>query len=249
MQLYTRFGSVNFSVEEYKRPKFKVNILPFDGNYILNDTVTVNGNAKAFTGSNITDATVAYRIIRKPIWRAWWYYRGPLSSTEIQNGTVETNKKGEFTIKFKAIPDLSVKKSDYIDFNYNIIVDVTDINGETQTTEASLRVGYVDLKLDLNIPSSLQKSQQDTFKISSLNINNEFTPAKGVIKIYKLEDNEAALRKRLWTKPDKYLYTKEEWQKLFPGNVYEDENNIKAKEKENKVFEYKFDTEESKDLI
>jgi hypothetical protein len=40
--------STNFSVEEYKRPKFLVEISKPTGTYRLNENITVNGTAKAY---------------------------------------------------------------------------------------------------------------------------------------------------------------------------------------------------------
>ena len=58
-------GSVYFSVEEYKRPKFEVKFDPVEGSFKLGETVKVNGNAKAYAGSNIDGAEVTYRVTRQ----------------------------------------------------------------------------------------------------------------------------------------------------------------------------------------
>ncbi|MCF6183542.1 MAG: MG2 domain-containing protein, partial [Bacteroidales bacterium] len=70
-QIKSYYGTVSFSVEEYKRPKFEVKMLPFKGNYLLKETVTAEGEAKSYAGSPLSDATVKYRIIRTPKWRGW----------------------------------------------------------------------------------------------------------------------------------------------------------------------------------
>ncbi|NJO89517.1 MAG: hypothetical protein HC831_11635, partial [Chloroflexia bacterium] len=59
-------GSKYISVEEYKRPKFEVEMLPFKGNYLLNDEVEVEGKATSYSGAAISEANVKYRIIRTP---------------------------------------------------------------------------------------------------------------------------------------------------------------------------------------
>ncbi|NJN34841.1 MAG: hypothetical protein HC817_11895 [Saprospiraceae bacterium] len=68
-------GNHYFSVEEYKRPKFEVKIAPLEGTFVLNQNVTVKGNAKAFAGSNIDGAKVSYRVVREvrfPYWSWRW---------------------------------------------------------------------------------------------------------------------------------------------------------------------------------
>jgi uncharacterized protein YfaS (alpha-2-macroglobulin family) len=54
-----------FNVEEYKRPKFYVEVLKPTGTYRLFDSITVTGTSKAYAGNNIDGATVKYRVVRK----------------------------------------------------------------------------------------------------------------------------------------------------------------------------------------
>lgn len=52
---------------------------------------------------------------------------------EVTNGSCKTTK-GEFSINFTALPDLSIDKSLNPVFNYEITADVTDFNGETHSS-------------------------------------------------------------------------------------------------------------------
>ncbi|NTW32501.1 MAG: hypothetical protein HGB12_07740, partial [Bacteroidetes bacterium] len=54
-------------------------------------------------------------------------------------------------------------------------------------------------------------------------------------------------RERLWTRPDRFILTKDEYYKAFPYDLYEDENNMYKWEKEVIVFEKTYET--SKDSI
>jgi len=245
-QIYTPYGSKYIQVEEYKRPTFEVEMLPFDGNYILDDSVSVTGKATNFAGSNLTDATVDFRVQRQPIWRGWWYRYIPYTTVEIANGTITTDETGQFEIKFKAIPDLTFPVSEYMAFNYSITADVTDINGETQSTYKSVTVGYRALQLDINLMSTINKAQVEEdfydFRIYTQNLNYEDVDASGTIKIYKLKDNSEPLRSRMWTKPDTYLYTQNEWNTQFAGNIYDEEDQFKNYVEQSMVFESKFNT-------
>ncbi len=250
MQISTSYGTKYISVEEYKRPKFEVKMLPFDGNYLLNDSVEVKGEAKTFSGAMLTGAMVKYRVVRTPVFRGWWawYWGFPVTTTEIANGTTTTNDNGQYSIQFKAIPDLSVPKSNEIDFNYSIYVDVTDINGETQSTQKHIVIGYTSLVLSTDIYDKVNKNDKDTFKIFATNLNGEAINAKGYLTIYKLKDVDVPLRKRRWAMPDEYIYTGAEWKEKFPGNVYKDENDISKLEKEKQIFKTNFNTEKSRQL-
>jgi len=101
-------GYQSFSVEEYKRPKFKPEFNPITDTFKVNDSITVNGKAEAFAGSNITNAKVVYRVKRMVRYPRWYYWRGPYFNSEPQEitfGETKTNDKGEFEITFMALPD------------------------------------------------------------------------------------------------------------------------------------------------
>ncbi|MBI5219414.1 MAG: hypothetical protein HY958_10835 [Bacteroidia bacterium] len=249
MQITTPYGSKAVSVEEYKRPKFLVEMLPNNGIYKINEEVEVKGTAKAYSGANLTDVKVAYRVVRTPQWRGWWFCWYRFTDMEIANGAVTTNEKGEFSVKFNALPDLSVAKDNNIVFNYKIHVDVTDINGETQSAQGNIIVGYVALSVGLDMNPEMCKEAIDTIKILTQNLNSEFIPAKGNLKIFKISDPQNVLKDRLWERPDKYLFSEQEWYAEYPGNVYKEENEERKMKKGEQVFDRDFDTEKNKKLF
>ncbi len=58
-------GYYSFNVEEYKRPKFSVEVKKPAGTYRVNDSIKVTGIAKAYAGNNVDGAAVKYRVVRK----------------------------------------------------------------------------------------------------------------------------------------------------------------------------------------
>ncbi|MBL0145460.1 MAG: hypothetical protein IPP48_06555 [Chitinophagaceae bacterium] len=155
-------STTDFSVEEYKRPKFFVEVAKPKGTYKVYDSVKVTGTAKGYAGNLIDGANVKYRVVRKvryPIWWDWgWYRRGNFGrneEVEITNGTATTDAKGEFKITFKAQPDESVDKKSQPAFYYEVSADVTDINGETRSGETSVAVSYQLIKLDIAVADKL----------------------------------------------------------------------------------------------
>ena len=180
-----------FSVEEYKRPKFETNFKPVTETFKVNDSVLAIGTALAYAGSNITDAKVVYRVVRNVQYPSWYYWYRPWFNSEpqeISHGETTTNAKGEFEIKFKALPDESADKSSLPVFNYEITADVTDLNGETRSATTIINVGYHTLNANISIAEQLDKTKKDhTLSISTKNLNGEFVPAEGNIKIYKLK--------------------------------------------------------------
>ncbi len=244
MSLSNGSGTIYFSVEEYKRPKFEVTFKPVEGSYKLNENIKVNGNAIAYSGAKIDGAEVKYRVVRNASFPYWWYWwRGyyPTSAQmEIANGTTTSNDTGAFFVNFKAIADASVPKSYQPTYTYTIYADVTDINGETHSAQTYVSVAYTALNLNVSIPSLVEKENKKAFAIYSTNMSGQFEKASGTVAIYKLKEPEKTYKERAWSKPDKYIISKEEFEKAFPDEEYKDENNMYKWEKAEKVYEKTF---------
>ncbi len=245
-------SSSYFSVEEYKRPKFETKFKPVTETYKINDVITLKGEALAFAGSNITDAKVVYRVTRKVNYPHWYYWSRPnffSEPQEIAHGETVTNNKGSFEIDFKAIPDQSVDKKGLPVFKYEVTADVTDINGETRSATTIVNVGYHALTAKITINETLDKTKKDhEIAIGTKNLNDEFVPATGVIKIYKLKAPKTVLRKRPWAAPDYQTYSETQFKAHFPHDAYKNEDQPENWEKGDLVFNETFDTNKSKTL-
>jgi hypothetical protein len=224
-------ASYSFSVEEYKRPKFFTEIQKPKGTYRINDSIKVTGTAKAYAGNNIDGAKVSYRVVRKiryPIWWGWGYYKrfptGNNEEMEITNGITETDAKGEFNISFKAIPDETVDKKDQPIFYYEVSADVTDINGETRSGNTSVAVAYQALQLNINMPETIPADSLKNLMISSTNLNDIFEKANVNVTISKVQSPTKIFRERYWDMPDQFTLSKNEYEALFPYDIYKDEN-------------------------
>ena len=244
MSLSNGSGTIYFSVEEYKRPKFDVTFSPVKGSYRLDEMIKVEGLAKAYSGAKIDGAEVKYRVVRNASFPYWWYWwRGyyPQSAQmEITNGLTTSNDTGAFFIDFKAIPDLSIPKTYQPTYTYTVYADVTDINGETHSSQTYVRAAYTALSLDINIPTLLEKENKEAFVIYTTNMSGQFEAAQGKIEIYKVKEPEKTYRTRAWSQPDKFLLSKEEFEKTFPNDEYKDENNMYKWTRGEKVFEKTF---------
>ncbi len=242
-------GYTTFSVEEYKRPKFQTNFNPVKETYKVNDSVTVTGKAQSYAGSNITQAKVTYKVKRTVQFPRWYYWSRPIfrgSEQEITHGETLTDANGNYHITFKALPDASVPKSSLPTFEYEITADVTDINGETQSTSQTVKVGYHSLNAQIQVAENLQKDPKTTnLTISTTNLNGEFVPVKGIIKIYKLSAPNYVLRQRPWPAPDYQNWNKEDFKELFPHDAYKDEQDFRNWPMGKVVKELNFDTEKT----
>jgi uncharacterized protein YfaS (alpha-2-macroglobulin family) len=252
MMINDGYGQIAFSVEEYKRPKFEVNMKPLDGTYRLGDSITVKGEAKSYAGSVIDGAKVKYRVVRNATFPYWWYrwwnpYRSA-SAVEIKNGETITNADGTWSIDFKAIDDPTIDKSSMPVYTYSVTIDITDINGETRSTTGSVSIGYTTLALQCALPDMVDKSSKHSYTVSSNNLSGTFQPVSGTVEIYKLNSPSVPLRKRSWDQPDTAVMTKDEFSKLFPDDEFSNESDIRSWKREKKVISIPFNTKESKEL-
>jgi uncharacterized protein YfaS (alpha-2-macroglobulin family) len=247
MRIQNETGSVYLSVEEYKRPKFEMNFEPVKGSYRLNDKITLMGKAVSYSGANVSDAQVQYHVTRTarfPEWIRYWRSFFPSSpALEISNGTAATDENGNFQISFIAIPDNSISKETEPTFNYQVTADVTDVNGETYSDEESIGVSYKSLFLETDLKDIWNKDDQGQFIIHSKNTAGNFEPAQGQITIYKLKEPGKLLRKRLWTKSDKFTLKEDEYVNAFRYDVYDNEDEIAKWEKGDQVFSSAFGTQ------
>lgn len=232
------------SVEEYKRPKFLVELNKPTGTYKLNENITVNGTAKAYAGNVIDDAKVKYRVVRQTIMPLWYGRFGKMiwppygeQEMEITHGEATTDAKGEFHIQFKAIPDNKVDKKDQPTFYYKVYADVTDVAGETRSGNTQVAVAYQALKLNLLAPDKLHTDSLNRINISSTNLNDLFEKTTVTVTIHKLKTPDRVYRKRYWPQPDQFVFTQAEYYSLFPYDEYKDENQPSKWEKAEKVAE------------
>jgi hypothetical protein len=227
-----------FNVEEYKRPKFFVEINKPTGTYRLQDSVTVKGIVKAYAGNNIDGAKVIYRVVRKvryPIWWGWgsYYGRGKIAypgsseEMEITNGVTNTNAAGEFLVTFKAIPDETVDKKGQPVFMYEVNADITDINGETRSGNTTVAVAYQMLQLDIVSANKMEADSIKSIKIKSTNLNGIFEKTTVNIALYKLRSPNLIFRERYWNIPDQFVMSYDEFKTNFPLDIYSDEDQMK----------------------
>jgi len=239
-------GSVSVSVEEYRRPTFEVSFKPVEGNYRLGETVQLGGKATGYAGNNIDGATLRYRVVRTarfPWWIRGWYCPLPSSpEIEIANGEAKTSPDGSFIISFPAIPDYAIDKKNNPVFDYRISADITDINGETQSSRQTVSVGYVSLFVQVDVPEKVNLSRDSLIKISTSNMNGRPTPAKVTLVLQRVHQPDRIFKTRMWNRPDINLMQREKFYDLFPNDIYDDENNPTAWSKDPPLFEKTFNT-------
>lgn len=236
-----------FQVEEYKRPKFYVEFQPVKGTYRVNDSVKVSAKALAYAGNNIDGAQVQYRVIRKARFPyPWLMWRSPFQSEsrEIAHGEVKTAADGTFNITFPALPDLKVPAALKPVFTYAVSATVTDINGETHSGDQTVSAGYQALEIKVELPGTVLQQDLDSVKIITQNLNGSFEPAAVAVSVSPVKPPARLLRSRYWSKPDQFVIPQAEYEKAFPHDVYNDEDNHESWTREKAVLTQSVTTSE-----
>ncbi|MEO1260733.1 MAG: alpha-2-macroglobulin family protein [Bacteroidota bacterium] len=254
MSLVSSIGgnAKTFKVEEYKRPKFEVTFDPVGESYRINDQVTVNGNAKAYAGNQIDGANVTWRVVRKTSFPWYWYRWGRLpwmgETMEIAHGTATTDENGNFDLEFKAVPDKRIHADKKPQFNYTIYADVTDITGETQSGESSVKVGYI--AMNVSIPMAEQTNVDSLKKLDLLitNLNGQKEEAQGSIVVELLQSPDQIFIDRYWQPTDTRLLPEATFKKNFPQFAWRDEDAPANWNVEKIVLQETFDTEKSTEI-
>ncbi|MGG7034434.1 MAG: MG2 domain-containing protein [Flavobacterium sp.] len=217
-------SEIRFKVEEYKRPKFEVIFEPNKETYLVNQNITVKGNAKAFAGNNVTGSKVAYTITRFTHYSNYLRPQNYKQPEILTTGETKTDENGKFSIEFIAKPSEKTKKEDLPIFAFEIKADVTDINGETRSNKTIVNVGYQSLKIGVTLPSIIETKDNNSLKISTTNLNGEFIPTQGELKFYFVKENQNKFKPRVWEKPEIAGISDEDFNKLFPYEINEDKN-------------------------
>ncbi|MBN2669296.1 MAG: hypothetical protein JXR60_08705 [Bacteroidales bacterium] len=227
MHISSKYGNAYISVEEYKRPNFEVKFKPFDGAYQLNETVNINGFAKAFSGAMISSATVNFSVKRTPeyAWYSRYYYR-QVQTQEIVSGTKTTDENGEFDISFETKVDPQDQAEGLV-YHYEINVDVVDISGETHSVNKSIRVGMVDLSLSIDIPNLLLNSDVDSFYVRARNLNGEMVKASVDMEIVQLEPENNLGKLTYWDKGNTNMISNSAFLSALPEYKTHDKNEEK----------------------
>lgn len=222
-------NELEFSVEEYKRPKFYIGFDTIQNAVQLNDTIHVTGHATAFAGNAIDGATVKYTVTRKTRFiYPWLFWRFPSPASpnlQIVTGTVQTDANGNFEIVFPAVPDSSISKITKPVFDYEIEATVTDINGETHDMETIVSIGYQSIFLEILTPADNEISTFKKVNISAKNFSRKEQDVNARFIMSPIQSPAIAKRERYWEAPDLFIYTKSEYEKYFPYDEYKNEND------------------------
>lgn len=228
-----------FKVEEYKRPTYFISMDTPSDSYKVGDKIQVTGKAEAYAGYGIDGAKVSYKIFRHVHFPYSWrcYLWPPINSSKIllQSGETKSHADGTISVPLQLSADGSIDKSLAPIFNYSIELTVTDVTGETKLSTVHLSAGYDSEFISISA-NDVINNNDDSVIVTVHNINNKPIDKLVNVSIYKLVDKEEK-RKRLWEAPSDKMFSKVEFEKIFPHDEYESNSSLFEREKSKLIFQ------------
>lgn len=180
-------GQTGFRVEEYKRPKFQVELLSPTEAPKLGAATKVTGKATAYTGAAIGGAKVKWRVergVQMPYWCWWWQ---PPETRAVAHGTAVTAADGTFELEFTAAPDRTVPEKNEPVFSFRIHADVTDTTGETRSDDRSIRVAYTALQATVGADDWQTPERPVAFTVTTRSLDDGPQVVEGTLTIHALK--------------------------------------------------------------
>lgn len=239
MRIAALNNSAFFGVEEYKRPSFEVKINAPTTDSKLNTEVSLTGEAKSFAGYAVDNAQVEYRVIRKSFfpYRYFGFHFIQDAEKDIASGNISTDKAGNFEVTFETKADEN--SNDKLIYQYILSVDVTDANGETQSSSFTLLASEKSLLIRTDIPDKIRNKDSLLFELSTTNLNGKDIESEIDIEIAELKLPNKLLRTSLWQAADTFLLSRSEFEKLFPMDIYTADDNDPTKYDIERILETK----------
>lgn len=213
-------------VEEYKPPKFMVTIdAKQEGTSeppAFGRPFTLQGMARAYSGASLAGAQVKYSITRWPYGGDFWRYNYPIYEREaVASDTIEVASDGTFDITFTPQPDSLIDPSIKVNYQFVVVVEVTDLNGETHEAGTDFRIGYENRTLALmGVEGQTTSLPSIAYSLTDINSN----PLKGTVKVsvQRLAVAKPLLKHPVYENEGGYVHTltRELFHEHFPGYYY-----------------------------
>lgn len=207
--------SQTFSVEQYKKPEYKVTVTPENTQYLNSETIEAKIKADYYFGSPVANAEVEYNIFKqryyKPWWSyseyAWWYadyYENQdensmyNNSEMIYSGKGSLNEYGEMTIYYNIKEDFKNDNngrdwwwygwSDETDYRYIIQAKVVDKSRREIDGIGTVLVTRGKFFITANANKYLYKPNDDvTITVRTMDFSDKPVSTDFLISIYKYD--------------------------------------------------------------
>jgi len=207
------YGTYPIKVEQYKRPKFYIELNEIPTTNVLDSINVLSGKVMTYSGFPLQHSKISYSI-RNEEQRM---FGASLSSNDFSHqGSVVTDSLGNFIIKF--IPKHKGQDINY----YKLSMSVSDINGETHIKEKSFSVALYPNNLTINTKSKYYNNEKISFSIKMINSKAYTLPVSGDYCIYKLKPEDRVIfNTNFYSKNLYQLYEYKDFISYFPHLSYD----------------------------
>lgn len=205
--------SQTFSIEQYKKPEYKVSVTPEKAQYLNNETIEAKIKADYYFGSPVAGAEVEYNIYKqryyKPWWSyseyAWWYEDFYATQDEnymynnsemIYSGSGTLNEYGEMTVYYNIKETFKFSNNqrdwrwyvwnDDTDYQYIIQARVVDKSRRQISGVGTVLVTRGQFFITANTNKYLYKPNDDViFTVRTLDFSDKPVSTDFSVNIYK----------------------------------------------------------------
>ena len=224
-------GSTTIRVEEYKRPTFEVTFNTPEQEFKIGDSISISGKVAALSGFGLDNVKFRYEVIRKTSFpfRYWNWNPYYVDDKTIATGESVTSIDGSFIVGFQLIPSKSVPVHNIPLFRYEISIEATNKQGETQrgtfTVVATYNKYALSVETDEN-PSheTMEIREFKNLHVTAANINGKPVSTKVECKLFKY--NDITKYDRDLGDFDRQLLSNQQLDEYFPNFDYYSKENI-----------------------
>lgn len=207
----------NFEVAEYKKPEYKVEVVPGTPMIVGGNTTSATIKANYFFGYPVTNAKVKYTVYAKPDYSLRWEllpepdhspyfddweededysYDDSYAGSPIAEGYATTDENGEAKITFdtkkvEVDPNSFYSESESMPQEYKIEAEVTDISRKTAVGMNKFTVLLGDFALFMDTDSYIYSTDQDiNLKINAVSFDKVPVSTKVAVQLQKWEWDE-----------------------------------------------------------
>ncbi|MBE8719185.1 alpha-2-macroglobulin family protein [Sphingobacterium pedocola] len=180
LEIYTgnnRLAEKIFSVEEYKRPTFKVSFDENKQTYTKQDTAIFTGTAESLSGASLSNISVKYNVS--------FYDTRTYRQINYLDTVTTTDATGKFTFR---IPLMDTVFRDQSDFTLQFQAEALNETGEIQTSSGSYSYSDKPLRVAIVTSGQVVEGEWNNLVVKTSNPNGHPLAAKGIINIYKYEN-------------------------------------------------------------
>ncbi|MEM8498491.1 MAG: MG2 domain-containing protein [Pseudomonadota bacterium] len=228
MSLYAKPMGTWYSlrVEEYKRPRFAVEVSDLEDEPALNKTITIKGTALSYAGPAIEDAEVKYtvmRSVRRPwysgyAWRRFSFERMPEQTVTV--GTTRTDAAGAFDFEFMAEADADISADFVPDYTFRVNVEVVDGTGETRSTNKLIPLTKHPFMLQLSSPEAADRLAGVELSAACKNLAGAELTKTVSLSVIRLQTPTQNYNRRYWNFPDTVSISERTFRKRLPQFAY-----------------------------